>query len=146
MSVTDSPENRALLQAIQNDWHTWSGSKQSEVYSQYFSGGMILTGAWLVFFAELSANQKTLFIFGLITLLVGLAAFAMAFLSSTDWPVVIGKKLKVYRPHDTGAYQRLCMNILSNGELRQDDLRAWLDAETSAGPAIHVEQVRGELC
>lgn len=146
MNVTDSPENRALLQAIQNDSRTWSEGEQTGVYSRYFSGGMILTGTWLVFFAELSANQKTLFIFGLITLLVGLAAFTMALLSPTDWPVVIGKKLKVYRPHDTGAYHRLCMNILSNGELRQDDLRAWLDAEMSAKPAIKDEQARGELC
>lgn len=146
MSVTDSPENRALLQAIQNDWRTWSGSEQGGVYSRYFSGAMILAGALLVFLAELSANQKMLFIFGLIELLVGLAAFAMVFLSSTDWPVVIGKKLKVYRPHDTGAYHRLCMAMLVAGKLQQDDLRAWLDAETSAGPAIEVEQVRGELC
>ncbi|PSS47386.1 hypothetical protein C6560_17760 [Enterobacter sp. FS01] len=146
MSVTDSPENRALLQAIQNDWRTWSGSEQSGIYSRYFSGAMILAGALLVFLAELSANQKMLFIFGLIELLVGLAAFAMVFLSSTDWPVVIGKKLKVYRPHDTGAYHRLCMAMLVAGKLQQDDLRAWLDAETSAGSAIEVEQVRGELC
>lgn len=146
MSVTDSPENRALLQAIQNDWRTWSGSEQSGIYSRYFSGAMILAGALLVFLAELSSNQKMLFIFGLIELLVGLAAFAMVFLSSTDWPVVIGKKLKVYRPHDTGAYHRLCMAMLVAGKLQQDDLRAWLDAETSAGSAIEVEQVRGELC
>ncbi|WP_285131558.1 hypothetical protein [Leclercia adecarboxylata] len=146
MSVTDSPENRALLQAIQNDWRTWSGSEQSGIYSRYFSGAMILAGALLVFLAELSANQKMLFIFGLIELLVGLAAFAIALLSSTDWPVVIGKKLKVYRPHDTGAYHRLCMAMLVAGKLQQDDLRAWLDAEMSAKPAIEVEQVRGELC
>lgn len=146
MSVTDSPENRALLQAIQNDWRTWSGSEKSGIYSLYFSGGMILAGALLVFLAELSANQKTLCIFGLNTVLVGLAAFAMASLSSTDWPVVIGKKLKVYRPQDPGAYHRLCMAMLVAGKLHQDDLRAWLDAETSAGPAIEIEQVRGELC
>ncbi|WP_148569919.1 hypothetical protein [Leclercia adecarboxylata] len=139
MSVTDSPQNRALLQAIKNDWRTWSEGEQTGVSSRYFSGGMILAGAWLVFFAELSANQKTLFIFGLITLLVGLAACTMALLSSTDWPVVIGKKLKVYRPHDTEAYHRLCMAMLVAGKLQQDDLRAWLDAETSAGPAIQVE-------
>jgi len=63
------------------------------------------------------------FIFGLIELRVGLAAFAMVVRSYTDCPVVIGKKLKVYRPNDTGAYHRLCMAMLVAGKLQQDDLR-----------------------
>lgn len=127
-----NPEQTKALQTIKNDFLKWEREGETDPADLYYA--VMVTGAGVVplVFSLLFKAQQAALILGVITVLVGLAMLLLSVKGVGNRAKDIHQKLRTYRPVNQEAYLALMTAVSFAGQLRQHDLKHWLNAEQAA--------------
>ena len=73
-----NPEQTKALQTIRNDFLTWEREGKTDTSDLYYGLMVTCAGAVLLVFSMMFNAQKVAFVFGIITILVGLAMLLLS--------------------------------------------------------------------
>ncbi|BCU51138.1 TPA: hypothetical protein ACHF2V_004327 [Citrobacter farmeri] len=127
-----NPEQTKALQTIRNDFLTWEREGKTDTSDLYYGLMVTCAGAVLLVFSMMFNAQKVAFVFGIITILVGLAMLLLSGKGTGNSAEDIHLKLLNYRPINKEAYLGLMKAVAFTGKLRQHDLKHWLNEELAA--------------